>query len=118
MEYGTVYNLASIKEWMAKKQSRFNNHFDSDKQLYGYDYVKYGLTYDNALTTADMFSVLETYAKAYFIYVVESSLLVSNYSIREDLLLISQGNFPMWNGDFFSGTKNLVGLLIFLILIF
>ncbi|MCD7729659.1 MAG: hypothetical protein LUI60_07100, partial [Clostridia bacterium] len=43
----------------------------------------------------------ETYAQAYFIYVIESSLIVSNYSIRTDNEIMDNGNLPLWYTDFF-----------------
>ena len=52
-----------------------------------FDGGRYGFTYDTGLKVEELFDVLETYAKLYFIYVIESSLLVSNYSIREDFVL-------------------------------
>ena len=63
--------------------------------------VEYGLEYDNGLRAENIYSVLSTYAQAYFIYIIESSLIVSNYSIREDNLLLDNGNFPLWLTDFF-----------------
>ena len=74
-------------------------------QLYGYDIGRYALTYQDGLKTYDIFDVLSTYAQAYFIYVIESSLIVSNYAVRTDNLLIDEGNFPMWALDFFSDTE-------------
>jgi hypothetical protein len=49
-----------------------------------------------------LFEVLETYAQAYFIYIISSSLIVSNYSIRTDATMIDEGNFPLWLTDFYS----------------
>jgi len=101
MEYGTIYNLATIKRWIDLKEQRFNKHKDSNIQLYGYDFEKYGFTYNDNLKEVGLFEVLRNYAQLYFIYVIESSLIVSNYSIREDNKLISEGNFPLWNSNFF-----------------
>jgi len=101
MEYGTVYNLATIKEWVWKKQSRYYKHRDASLQLYGYDTERYGMIYNDGLKREILHEVLETYAQLYFIYVIESSLLVSNYSIRTDNQLLDRGNFPMWAYDFF-----------------
>ena len=101
MEYGTVYNLATVKAWVVLKRSRFLRHHNTRWQLYGYDVCRYGYTYDDALSVSSLFDVLETYAQAYFIYVMESSLLIANYSIRTDNQFIDQGNFPMWFTDFF-----------------
>lgn len=101
MEFGTVYNLATVKAWVRLKQKRFNKHRDSRLQLYGYDTERYGMTYNNGLTCADLFDVLETYGQAYFIYVMQSSLIISNYSIRTDNRFLYAGNFPMWDFNFF-----------------
>ena len=84
MEYGTVCNLATVKEWVNLKRRRFENHGNVQWQLYGYDVCRYGYEYDDALKTSDLFDVLETYAQAYFIYIMQSSLIVANYSIRTD----------------------------------
>ena len=101
MEHGTVYNLASVKTWVALNRSRFVQHRNAEWQLYGYDYRRYGTDFDDALKVNGLFDVLETYAQAYFIYVIQSSLIVANYSIRTDNAQISNGNFPLWLTDFF-----------------
>ena len=101
MEHGTVYNLASVKAWVALKRSRFIRHRNAQTQLYGYDYARYGTTFDDSLKISRLFDVLETYAQAYFIYVIESSLIVANYSIRTDNAQMDNGNFPLWFTDFF-----------------
>ena len=101
MEYGTVFNLATVKEWVKKKRLRYEKHENADLQLYGYDCERYGFTYDDGLRIWGLFDVLESYAQLYFIYVIESSLIVANYSIREDNRCIDAGNFPMWATDFF-----------------
>ena len=101
MEHGTVYNLASVKAWVALKRTRFIRHRNAQTQLYGYDYARYGTTFDDSLKICRLFEVLETYAQAYFIYVIQSSLIVANYSVRTDNLMADNGNFPMWLTDFF-----------------
>lgn len=101
MAHGTVYNLASVKTWVALKWSRFVRHRNAQWQLYGYDYACYGTTFDDSLKISRLFEVLETYAQAYFIYVMQSSLIVANYSIRTDNEQIDGGNFPLWLTDFF-----------------
>ncbi len=102
MEHGTVYNLATVKEWVNLKKRRYDLHQNNDLQLYGYDSDRYGLYYQDGLKTQYIFDVLETYAQLYFIYVIESSLIVANYSIRTDNELMDAGNFPLWQDDFFS----------------
>lgn len=100
IEFKVIYNLASIKNWINKKRLRFENHPLKSK-LSGYDYIRYGITFDDKLRVWNLFEVLETYAKAYFIYIIQSSLIVSNYSIRSDNLLLDEDNFPIWATDFF-----------------
>ena len=101
MEHCTVYNIATVKEWVALKRQRFVRHKNVDWQIYGYELTRYGDTFDDALKTDGLFDVLETYALAYFIYVIQSSLIVANYSIRTDSALLDNGNFPLWLTDFF-----------------
>ena len=72
-----------------------------DKQLYGYNIDTYGRIYDDGLRYWDLFDILKIYAQLYYIYIIESSLIVANYSIREDNFLHSEGNFPIWITDFF-----------------
>lgn len=102
MEYHTVYNLASVKVWVAKKRKRYEIHGTGTEQLYNYDVLRYGETHKDGLKTAHIFDVLETYAQAYFIYVIQSSLIVSNYAVRTDNMLLDGGNFPLWLTDFFA----------------
>ena len=105
MEHGSVYNLATVREWVALKRRRFEKHRNAEWQLYGYDYRRYGTDFDDALKVNGLFDVLETYALGYFIYIIESSLIVSNYSIRTDSVLLDGGNFPLWLTDFFHETR-------------
>ncbi len=101
MHYGTVYNLATVKEWVNKKRLRFERNGCPKTKLYGYDFERYGMTYDDGLRVWNLHEILTTYAQLYFIYVIESSLLVSNYSIREDSHFLDDGNFPIWVNNFF-----------------
>ena len=102
MEHGRIYNLASIRTWVAQKRDRYYKHLNTGWQLYGYDIERYGMWYDSGLTQENLFDVLETYAKLYFIYVIESSLLIANFSIRAEDILYDSGNFPMRSYSFFT----------------
>lgn len=102
MEYHTVYNLATVKEWIKKKRRRYEKHGETTGQLYGYDEKRYGMFYRDGLKESHIFDILETYAQAYFIYVLQSSLIVSNYAIRTDSEILNAGNLPLWITDFFS----------------
>lgn len=104
MEHRTVWGLATVKEWVRLKRKRFMKHQNVKLQLYGYDYKRYGSEFSDDLRVSHLFDTLESYALAYFVYVVESSLIVSNYSIRTDGALVDEGNFPMWYSNFFPET--------------
>ena len=106
MRHRVIYNLATIKLWIEKKRKRYEKHKNSNLQLYGYDTEKYPTVYKNGLYEEDIFDVLSTYARLYFIYVIESSLIVSNYSVRETNEQVSLGNFPLWNLSFFGIKKD------------
>lgn len=107
MYYHQVYNLATVRLFIQKKHFRFNKSNCREK-IFDYDYKTYGSTYNDSLSLIDIWEVLETYAQLYFIYVIESSLLISNYSIRTDNILSDLGNFPLWNTDFFSRDSKLI----------
>ena len=98
--FGAIYNLASAEEYIGLKRDEFTND-PSDEYLYGYSLDTYALEYDDKLTVKDLFSILEQYAKLYFMYIVQSSWIVSNYAIRTDVALIDSGKFPLWDEDLF-----------------
>ena len=100
IKYGTVYNLASVKAWVEKKRGRYNRHNDAALQLYGYDVLCYGDKYNNGLYVEELFDTLSVYARLYFVYAMQSGLIVSNYSVRESTERITFGNFPLWNYSF------------------
>ena len=107
MEYHAVYNLATVRQFIAKKAARWQKS-PCRERLFGYDYERYGLTYDDKLKTVDIWQVVETYAQLYFIYIIQSSLLIANYSVRVDGLLSDLGNFPLWNSEFFKRDSRLI----------
>lgn len=56
----------------------------------------------------DVFLREGSYACAYLIYTVQSSLIIANYSVRVDTLLYDLDNFPLWNADFFKRDSRLL----------
>ena len=94
-----VFNLYSAREWVATAAERFEA-FPSVFTCFGYDYERYPLTYNDGLNERNLFEVLDSYARAYFIYIVQSSLIFSNYPVRTDNILMDEGNLPLWNTDF------------------
>lgn len=82
--------------------------FDFENMLFDYDYERYGLSYDDKLKIVDVWEVIETYAQLYFIYVIQSSYVQSNYAIRTDNVISDLGNFPLWDTDFFERDSRLM----------
>lgn len=95
-----VYSLSTCEIWINKKRSVFEKK-PSIKKIFGYDYINYGLYHNNGLGDEYIFDMLEKYVKLFFIYTIESSLLISNYGIRVDNSLQSANHFPMWDSNFF-----------------
>ena len=91
-----VYNLASVERFIAKRQSWYdaveynpsirkawNRHckktrLNPNRLIFGYDEKRYGNAYYDKLRTYTVWEVIMIYAKLYFIYVIQSSLLISN----------------------------------------
>ena len=107
IEQHNIFDLPSCRKWVRNACRTFTNT-PQRENIYGYDYERYGLTYDDKLKLTDIWTALEDYACAYFIYTVQSSLLISNYSVRTDMLFSDLGNFPLWNGDFFKRDSRLM----------
>ncbi len=107
IERHNVYDLPSCRLWVRNACRAFANA-QRRENIFNYDYERYGLTYDDKLKLTDIWQALEDYACAYFIYTVQSSLLISNYSVRTDMLFADLGNFPLWNGDFFKRDSRLM----------
>ena len=96
----SIYNLVTARRFVLSKKRKFDKRPVSF-YLFGYDYKRYGLTYDNSLFVVDIWDVIYNYVQAYMLYIMSSSFIQSNYSIRTDALLDDVGNFPLWNADFF-----------------
>ena len=100
MDNHSVYNLATCRRFVVSKMKKFYKH-PIEKYLFGYDFNRYGMEYDNKKYIETLENVLLDYAQAYFIYIIQSSLIVSNYSIRVDDIIEDIGNFPARHADFF-----------------
>lgn len=98
----TIYNLASSKYWVASKAEAWEKERTTDN-LWGYDFNRYTMTYNDDLQVYHLFDILIEYAQLYLIYIVECSYIFGNLSVREDMF--SDGGYlPMWNTDFFHRT--------------
>lgn len=99
----SLYNLASCRKYVRDGYKQWIEA-DKDKQiLYGYNGA---MTYDDGLCRRGLWEVLMSYAQLFYIYTVASTVIASNYSIRDDSKLIDIGNFPMWDSDFISRTAD------------
>lgn len=103
---GKIYNLATVKKWINDRERAFVSDPRNSENAFGYDVNRYPIEYDNGLHPESLYSVLSTYSRLYFIYIVESSLILSNYSIRVSNEKTSCGNFPLWDTDFFGNDKD------------
>ncbi len=105
--FHVTYDLSSIRRWIRKKYNRWIKNMCPDT-IFGYDYERYGLYHNDALKIENVWQCLEDYACAYFVYAVQCSLIISNYSVRSDVDCIDFGNFPKWNTDFFHRSPELM----------
>lgn len=96
----SIYNLATCKRYAKSKAIKFKKH-NHIRNIYMYDYKRYNMTYNDNLKINDIWNVIETYTQLYFVYIIQSSLLISNYSIRVDNILNDIGNFPLWHSELF-----------------
>ena len=110
MEYHEIYTLATCRNFVAKKKARWQKA-GGCQRIFGYDYLRYGTVCDDKLKLTDVWEVVENYAQLYFIYVLQSSLILSNYSVRTDCTLSGVGNFPLWDDDFISRDNRLIRAL-------
>ena len=128
MDNHLIYNLATTREYIKFYESWFLKAQEYDKStqksicrhlkkhygymfnnlIFDYDFVQYGLTYDDKLQVVDIWKVIENYSQLYFVYIIQSSLIISNYSVRTDNQMSDLGNFPLWDNDFFKRDSKLI----------
>lgn len=96
-----VFSVPTVRRWLGYVYNSWQQMPENTKRIFGYDWERYGLEYNNGLEIQNVWEIIDDYACAYFIYTVQSSLLIANYSIRVDNLMQDLGNFPLWNTDFF-----------------
>lgn len=95
----TICSLSSSKHWVLNRYDKFLEN-PCKENLWGYDFEKHRMKYDDDLSITDLYIVLITYAKAYLVYITQCSYIFGNYSIREDMFC-DDGFFPLWCTDFF-----------------
>lgn len=100
MKKKRIYNLASCRKYMERLERKYHKA-PTASALFDYDITNYPTTYNNDLEIVDIWQALTDYACLYFIYTIQSSLLVSNYSVRVDNVMNHAGNFPLWDTELF-----------------
>ena len=111
-----IVDISSAKNWVSSRRRFYDmivrkwppvvwQHHRTTMHLFdytfGYDYLHYRSAYSDELKVIHLFDALESYAAAYLIYAVETNIIFSNYSIREDNILYDEGNLPLRDADYF-----------------
>ena len=102
-----IYDKWSCIRFIRELRERFAEN-PCKENIFGYDYDRYPLTFDNKKYVEDIWETIRDYALAYTIYTTQSALIISNYSIRVDSLMLDLGNFPIWDCDFFKRDSRLI----------
>lgn len=127
MKEHRIYNLATTKQFIyhirycfevasenpsyaksIKRHLKKDYYCNYNNLCFDYDLSLYPFYYDDKLKVVSIFDVIENYSQLYFVYIIESSYIISNYSIRTDNLIDDVGNFPLWNTDFFQKDSRLI----------
>lgn len=98
-QYGGVEYKAQYKSYRRHLKKTYGYNFDDF--LFGYDWERYGLIYNDKLTEIHVFEAVEAYLQLFYIYAAPTSLIFGNYAIRTDLQWQDYGNYPILNADFF-----------------
>ena len=100
VRYRQVMNLTTARAWAEKKAERFRKAPDAAR-LFGYDIDRCRLQYDDNLSVKPVTDMVSDYVCLFFIYTIQSSLIVSNYSVRTDATMIGENHFPVWDSELF-----------------
>ena len=126
-----VYNLATCRRYVRSCREQFERYNEDEAvrkaidkryikrgealpaalRCFGYDFKRDPMMADDGLSVRSLWDVLETYAQLYLIYMVESSMIISNLGIRTDGVLTDLGNFPLWNSDLFRRDSRMMDAL-------
>lgn len=122
VEAHKIVDVPSCRRWVANWERSYINYqiIQTDKQMlkawrrhvqknpprypnliFDYDTEHYPTEFNDALKITNIWQAIEDYACAYLIYQFETSLIISNYSIRTDNVMECIGNLPVWDNDFF-----------------
>ena len=95
-----IVDLPSAREYVADVKETFLSDICPDN-LFGYNFEGFATEFDNGMYVENVFDILETYVQYYSMYVVNTSLIVSNYAVRSGAVKVDEGHFPLWKDNFF-----------------
>ena len=100
VEAKEIDNLLPAELWIEARRAAFEKEPSPDK-IWGYDYTRYPMDFNDDLKIENIWDALRDYAKLFFIYFVQSSIIFANYSIREDFTFEDYGYLIDWDHDIF-----------------
>ncbi len=92
---GRIYSAASLKVYLDFKESKFSKK-PCLENIYGYDYERYGMYFDNGIKLEFLWDKLYSYARAFIVY-TEPCYFISSYAIRDVQTCSDVGNMPSYN---------------------
>ena len=111
MKEHRIVDIFSIRRWIREQYSAYSYLKRRgllswcpecvNELVFGYDFEHYRMTYNDNLTISNLFDAVSDYAQAFFVYSIQTSLILSNYSIRSDFDVIDNGYLPLYDDDFF-----------------
>lgn len=100
VDKGKIKDIFTVRAWVKKKRRAFEKSPALSK-VFEYDYTKYSMYFDSGLKIEYLWEVIAYYVELYMIYIMDSSLIIANYSIRDDSYIYDEGNFPLWDTELF-----------------
>ena len=128
MQSHQIVDVFSIRRWIREWKAQYVYHEENsslkwlrrkvrsgkvkEDYTFDFDFEHYRSTYNDNLTITHLFDAISDYAQAFFVYSIQTSLILSNYSIRVDLDRVNedQATFPAYNDDFFRRNPKYMGL--------
>lgn len=101
-----IVNMEQAGQWAQRK---FRKALDKPGYLYGYDLGSMKSAHYDGGSPMTLGDAMEIDAQCFFLYRKESSVIVSNYSIRNDSVLIRDGGFAIWDEDSLSRDNRSMG---------
>lgn len=98
--HNKINSLYSCREIIKLRLKRLKNSTKINSPLYQ-SYYSNNIFKDTGVKYLSLDEVIINYSQLFFIYIIQSSLIVSNYAIRSDISINSLGHFPLLNDDIF-----------------